>query len=48
MKKPKIKKRGDIWIVYRERKKAFQCFSESGARTCYGALMIEYEKEKSA
>lgn len=48
MKKPKIKKRGGAWIVYRNKKQMFKCFSESGARTCYGALWIEYEKEKSA
>lgn len=46
MKKPKIKKRGGLWIVYREKNKVFKCFSEYGARICYGALMIEFERER--
>lgn len=45
MKKPKIKKYKDYYLVFRDRKKAFKCFSEYAARLAYGALMIGYEKE---
>jgi hypothetical protein len=48
MKKPKLKKRGGVWIVYRNKKHMFKCFSEYGARVCYGALMIEYQNKKRA
>lgn len=38
MKKPKIKKRGGIWLVYRERKKAFTCYDEKTALFYYNFL----------
>ena len=48
MKKPKIKKYKNYWLVYRNKKQVFKCLSEYGARVCYGALMIEYQNEKRA
>ena len=41
MKKPKIKKRGGVWIVYRDKKSAFKCFSEKSALFAYDLLLKE-------
>lgn len=45
MKKPRIKKRGGRWLVYREKKKAFQCFDEATALLCYNVLLLEIKKK---
>ena len=44
MKKPKIKKRGGVWIVYRDRRHAFTCYTESGAIFAYNLLLKEILK----
>ena len=38
MKKPKIKKRKNYWLVYRKKKEAFQCFDKKSALFCYELL----------
>ena len=41
MKKPKLKKRGTIWLVYREKHKAFQCSTLAAAIFYYKLLVLE-------
>lgn len=48
MKKPKIKKRKNYWLVYREKIKAFKCFDKKSALMYYELLKNEYQKEKAA
>lgn len=38
MRKPKIKKRGGAWIVYRNKKQAFKCFDIKTATFYYNLL----------
>ena len=38
MRKPKIKKYKNYWLVYREKKKAFQCFDKKSALFYYELL----------
>ena len=38
MKKPKIKKRKNYWLVYTNKKQKFKCFSPSAVELCYNLL----------
>lgn len=38
MKKPKIKKRKDCYLVYTDKKQVFKCFNISTARVYYNLL----------
>ena len=48
MRKPKIKKHKNYWLVYRTKKQAVQCFSRESASLWYGVLNLETKKEKRA
>lgn len=39
MKKPKIKKRGEIWLVYTDKKHIIKCFSYAAALLWFKALI---------
>jgi hypothetical protein len=47
MKKPKIKKRGDAYLVYTNKKHIVKCFDIDGARLWYNVLVLEQEKRKN-
>lgn len=38
MKKPKIKKRGNYWLVYTDKKQMFKCFNYSTVQLYYKLL----------
>lgn len=48
MRKPKIKKHKNYWLVYRNKKQMIKCLSEHSARLWYGVLLQEMEHEKRA
>ena len=48
MKKPKIKKRKNYFLVYREKIKAFKCYDKKSALMYLEILKNEYQKEKAA
>lgn len=48
MRRPKIKRRRNHFLVYREKNKAFICMTENSAALCYNVLLIEYNKQKTA
>jgi hypothetical protein len=46
MKKPKIKKRKNYYLVYWEKTKAFTCFDLAGAKLYYNLLLLEKQRAK--
>ena len=44
MKKPKIKKRKNYWLVYQNKKQTVKCFSEDSARLWCAVLLHEKER----
>ena len=44
MKKPKIKKYKNYWLVYNDKKSAFKCFNRSTVELYYYILLEERKK----
>ena len=44
MKKPKIRKKKNYWLVYTNRKEAFKCFRKEDIELCYQVLLMEAKR----